>query len=80
MSTTPDLTSATWKKSTYSEGNSGQCLEGAPAYAPSGTIPIRDSGHPTTPTLLFPTPPGPRSSRPFRNNGTPASAAAPVPW
>ncbi|MGI5337455.1 DUF397 domain-containing protein [Streptomyces sp. CA-181903] len=56
MSSTLDLTHATWNKSTYCEGNSGQCVEWAPAYAPTGTIPIRDSKHPAAPALLFPTP------------------------
>lgn len=56
MNTTADLTPTTWKKSTYCEGNSGQCLEWAPAYAPSGIIPVRDSKHPAKRALFFPAP------------------------
>ncbi|WP_171170670.1 DUF397 domain-containing protein [Streptomyces sp. I05A-00742] len=55
MSTIPDLTSAIWKKSSYSEGNSGQCVEFARNLVPSSdTVPVRDSKHPSGPTLLFP--------------------------
>ncbi|WP_372407286.1 DUF397 domain-containing protein [Streptomyces luteireticuli] len=51
-----DLIPTEWAKSSYSSSNGGQCLEWAPAQAPTGTIPIRDSKHPTGPALLIPTP------------------------
>ncbi|MER5784648.1 DUF397 domain-containing protein [Streptomyces mobaraensis] len=54
MSTAPDVAHATWQKSTYSAGNSGQCLEWAPAYTSSGLVPIRDSKRPTGQALAFP--------------------------
>ncbi|MFE4825957.1 DUF397 domain-containing protein [Streptomyces sp. NPDC056672] len=39
-----------WRKSSYSGGSNGDCLEVADGYA---DIPIRDSKNPTGPTLLF---------------------------
>ncbi|MFD4261982.1 DUF397 domain-containing protein [Streptomyces sp. NPDC058534] len=51
-STRPDLTVAAWRKSTYSDGGGGDCLELA-ANIP-GTVPVRDSKNPTGPALLFP--------------------------
>ena len=42
---TPDLTGATWRKSTRSAGNNGACVELANYGA------IRDSKNPTGPTL-----------------------------
>lgn len=53
MSTTPDLSNAAWVKSTHSNGGGGGCVEWAPAYAPTGVIPVRDSKNPGGPTLLF---------------------------
>ncbi|GAA0436352.1 DUF397 domain-containing protein [Streptomyces luteireticuli] len=51
-----DLIRTDWRKSSHSGPNGGQCLEWAPTQAPTGTIPIRDSKHPTGPALLIPTP------------------------
>ncbi|MGK5641028.1 DUF397 domain-containing protein [Streptomyces sp. URMC 126] len=45
---------AAWKKSTYSAGNGGQCLEWAPACARAGFVPVRDSKRPTERALAFP--------------------------
>ncbi len=54
MSTTPDLFQATWEKSSYSQGNGGQCVEWAPALvSSSGVVPVRDSKNPHGPELTF---------------------------
>ncbi|MFF3753532.1 DUF397 domain-containing protein [Streptomyces sp. NPDC002018] len=39
-----------WRKSSYSSGEQGECLEVADGYA---DIPVRDSKNPTGPTLHF---------------------------
>ncbi|WP_326752291.1 DUF397 domain-containing protein [Streptomyces hirsutus] len=52
-STRPDLMAAVWRKSTYSDGGGGDCLELADDIP--GTVPVRDSKNPSGPTLLFPT-------------------------
>lgn len=46
---TPDLNTATWRKSTHSGVNSN-CVEVANL---NNTIAVRDSKHPTGPTLIF---------------------------
>jgi hypothetical protein len=45
-----DLTSVSWRKSSYSGGNGGNCIQvaGLP-----GTIAVRDSKDPDGPALLF---------------------------
>lgn len=53
MSTTPELSSAEWIKSSHSNGDGGGCVEWAPAYAPSGIVPVRDSKDPDGPALVF---------------------------
>ncbi|MEU1149078.1 DUF397 domain-containing protein [Streptomyces sp. NPDC005863] len=41
-----------WVKSTYSDGNGGQCIEWAPEYArATGEFLVRDSKDPNGPTL-----------------------------
>ncbi|MCC3777356.1 DUF397 domain-containing protein [Streptomyces sp. UNOB3_S3] len=40
-----------WEKSSYSEGNGGQCLEWAPGHVPTGVVPVRDSKSPDGPVL-----------------------------
>jgi hypothetical protein len=50
-STRADLTSATWRKSTYSDGGGGDCLEIATSIP--DTVPVRDSKNPTGPMLLL---------------------------
>ena len=45
-----DLTRATWRKSTYSGNNGGNCVEAAAA---DRTIAIRDSKDPHGPVLAF---------------------------
>ncbi|MFE1958884.1 DUF397 domain-containing protein [Streptomyces sp. NPDC059479] len=39
-----------WRKSSYSSGQQGECLEVADGYA---DIPVRDSKNPTGPALRF---------------------------
>ena len=53
MSTTPDLSSAEWVKSSYSNGDGGGCVEWAPSHAPSGIVPVRDSKVSDGPALTF---------------------------
>jgi hypothetical protein len=45
-----DLTTATWRKSTYSNGSGGNCVEAA---ATQGGPALRDSKNPDGPALLF---------------------------
>ncbi|MGP3968469.1 DUF397 domain-containing protein [Streptomyces sp. 6N223] len=44
-----------WRKSSYSGGGNGNCVEVSTAH-PTTAIPVRDSKNPTGPALLFPTP------------------------
>jgi len=54
MSNTPDPHGFTWVKSTYSDGDGGQCIEWAPSHATThGLVPIRDSKNPTGPILML---------------------------
>ncbi len=52
-----DLTGAAWRKSSFSGGNGGACVE--VAIVPGGTevggraVALRDSKNPTGPALLF---------------------------
>ncbi|MFC9426260.1 DUF397 domain-containing protein [Streptomyces sp. NPDC056987] len=48
-----DLSNALWKKSSYSSGQGGECVEFAPNLAPSGVVPVRDSKALTGPVLLL---------------------------
>ncbi|MEU3567359.1 DUF397 domain-containing protein [Kitasatospora sp. NPDC036755] len=41
-----------WRKSSYSGGNGGDCVEVAPGF--SGLVPVRDSKDPHGPALVFP--------------------------
>jgi hypothetical protein len=45
-----DLTGATWRKSTYSSGEGGECIEVADGLP---VIPVRDSKDPEGPALTF---------------------------
>ncbi|AXK34117.1 DUF397 domain-containing protein [Streptomyces armeniacus] len=54
MSSIPDLSRAVWVKSSYSNGDGGDCVEWAPAVARSGGVPVRDSKVPHGPALVFP--------------------------
>ncbi|MEU2234305.1 DUF397 domain-containing protein [Streptomyces vietnamensis] len=45
-----DLSTVTWRKSSYSNDDGGECLEVAD-HLP--LVPVRDSKNPTGPALLF---------------------------
>ncbi|MFE7166964.1 DUF397 domain-containing protein [Streptomyces sp. NPDC057616] len=47
----PDLSKATWRKSSYSGGGGGNCLEVADGHPTH--IPVRDSKTPQGPVLTF---------------------------
>ncbi|OPF70923.1 DUF397 domain-containing protein [Streptomyces antioxidans] len=53
MPTTPDLSTAAWRKSSYSNNDGGNCVEAADNLP--GVVPVRDSKNPDGPALLFPT-------------------------
>ncbi|MEU4209258.1 DUF397 domain-containing protein [Streptomyces sp. NPDC026206] len=53
MSTASDLSTAAWRKSSYTDGTSGNCVEIADTVP--GTIRVRDSKNPQVPALIFPT-------------------------
>ncbi|MFI7093490.1 DUF397 domain-containing protein [Streptomyces lydicus] len=44
---------ATWRKSSYSNGEGGACVEIADGHP--GAVPVRDSKDPHGPALVFPT-------------------------
>jgi hypothetical protein len=50
-----DLTPRTWRKSSYSGANSGNCVEvaGAPYDGAARTVAVRDSRDPHGPALAF---------------------------
>ncbi|MBC3983574.1 DUF397 domain-containing protein [Streptomyces sp. AC536] len=48
---TPELSSVTWRKSSYSGNDGGDCVEVAPGFA--GVVPVRDSKDPNGPALAF---------------------------
>lgn len=52
MRSRPDLTSATWRKSSHSNSGGGDCVEVADGFA--GVVPVRDSKRPDGPALVFP--------------------------
>ncbi|WP_075734013.1 DUF397 domain-containing protein [Streptomyces acidiscabies] len=54
MNHTPDLSSAAWRKSSYSDGGDNNCLEVADSYP--RVVPVRDSKVPAAHPLLFSTP------------------------
>ncbi|MFF5282123.1 DUF397 domain-containing protein [Streptomyces sp. 62] len=47
-----DLTAAVWRKSSYSNGDGGECVEVADNVP--GLVPVRDSKRPDGPVLLLP--------------------------
>ncbi|MFJ8751684.1 DUF397 domain-containing protein [Streptomyces sp. NPDC102441] len=51
MLTSRDLRSATWRKSSYSNGDGGNCVEVADGFP--GLVPVRDSKAPDGPALVF---------------------------
>lgn len=46
-----DLSAAQWRKSTYSNGDGGSCVEVAEGL--TGIVPVRDSKTPYGPAVLF---------------------------
>ncbi|OKI05151.1 DUF397 domain-containing protein [Streptomyces sp. CB02923] len=53
MRNTPELSTARWRKSSYSNANGGNCVEIADNIP--GLVPVRDSKTPHGPILTFPT-------------------------
>ncbi|MEV0642310.1 DUF397 domain-containing protein [Streptomyces sp. NPDC050619] len=51
MTHAPDLSTAVWRKSSYSDGGDNNCVEVADGYA--SLVPIRDSKVPDGPLLVF---------------------------
>ncbi|BDM67456.1 hypothetical protein HEK616_09430 [Streptomyces nigrescens] len=55
MSPELNLAAAKWTKSSYSEGNGGECLEFSRTLThPHGLVPVRDSKDPDGPALVIP--------------------------
>ncbi|MBC2901369.1 DUF397 domain-containing protein [Streptomyces cupreus] len=48
-----DLSSVQWRKSSYSNGTGGECVEVASSL--KDRVPVRDSKNPEGPALVFPT-------------------------
>ncbi|MGI5376455.1 DUF397 domain-containing protein [Streptomyces sp. CA-251387] len=48
---TPDLHTAVWRKSSYSEGGANDCVEVADGHP--GIVPVRDSKNPTARPLIL---------------------------
>ncbi|WP_441249061.1 DUF397 domain-containing protein [Kitasatospora sp. McL0602] len=46
-------TDLTWRKSTYSGGNNGNCIEISEDLLSAGIVPVRDSKDPSGPQLHF---------------------------
>ncbi|MFZ4270260.1 DUF397 domain-containing protein [Streptomyces arboris] len=46
-----DLTFASWRKSSYSNSDGGQCVEVSDDFP--GVVPVRDSKRPEGPTVVF---------------------------
>jgi hypothetical protein len=51
MRTEPDLRTATWRRSSYSGGNSAECLEVSDDLP--GVVPVRDSKNPAGAVVLL---------------------------
>ncbi|MFD5843390.1 DUF397 domain-containing protein [Streptomyces chartreusis] len=52
MTRTPDLSTAVWRKSSYSEGGANDCVEVSDDHP--GIVPVRDSKRPDdSPVLVF---------------------------
>ncbi|MEX3107230.1 MULTISPECIES: DUF397 domain-containing protein [unclassified Streptomyces] len=54
MRHTPELSTARWRRSSYSNTNGGNCVEITEDFP--GIVPIRDSKDPGGPMLTVPTP------------------------
>lgn len=55
MRLTPELSTALWRKSSYSNTNGGNCVEITEDFP--GIVPVRDSKTPWGPALIIPTDP-----------------------
>ncbi|MEV6385659.1 DUF397 domain-containing protein [Streptomyces sp. NPDC051773] len=51
MRNAPDLRTATWRKSSYSGGNSAECVEVSDNLP--GLVPVRDSKNPSGNVVVF---------------------------
>ncbi|MFE7646340.1 DUF397 domain-containing protein [Streptomyces phaeoluteigriseus] len=49
-----DLRAASWRRSSYSNSDGGECIEVSDDFAPA--VPVRDSKVPDGPVLVFPAP------------------------
>ncbi|MGW4039384.1 DUF397 domain-containing protein [Streptomyces sp. NPDC004778] len=54
MKRTADLSTAIWRKSSFSDGGLNNCIEVADGYP--GVMPVRDSKVPTGPALVIAAP------------------------
>ncbi|WP_282704087.1 DUF397 domain-containing protein [Streptomyces sp. CC219B] len=52
MRHTPELNSAHWRRSSYSNTNGGECVEITEDFP--GVVPVRDSKNPHGPVLVVP--------------------------
>lgn len=52
MSSSLELSTAAWRKSSHSNGDGGACVEVADGL--TGVLPVRDSKVPDGPVLVFP--------------------------
>ncbi|MER6087781.1 DUF397 domain-containing protein [Streptomyces bluensis] len=52
MRHTPELSSARWRRSSYSNANGGACVEITDDFP--GVVPVRDSKNPHGPVLVVP--------------------------
>ncbi|MGP2441940.1 DUF397 domain-containing protein [Streptomyces sp. JW3] len=52
MRQTPELSSARWRRSSYSNTNGGECVEITDDFP--GVVPVRDSKTPHGPALVVP--------------------------
>ncbi|WP_052865149.1 DUF397 domain-containing protein [Streptomyces niger] len=52
-SSRPEHASAVWRKSSYSDGGGGDCVEVGSRYIHVGLVPVRDSKNPAGPVLTF---------------------------
>ncbi|MEU9119212.1 DUF397 domain-containing protein [Streptomyces sp. NPDC048506] len=52
MQPNAELSTATWRKSSYSNDDGGHCIEVADGFP--GVVPVRDSKNPAGPTLAIP--------------------------
>ncbi|MEV4878269.1 DUF397 domain-containing protein [Streptomyces cyaneofuscatus] len=54
MNHSPELSTAHWRSSSYSNASGGECVQVSDGFP--GLIPVRDSKNPTGPTLIIQAP------------------------